>query len=61
MKKNDTPTKRLIVVIAVFFSLMIAFTAVLGIVGIKYQEKMMAFCKRIGRRIKGGEHEEKNL
>lgn len=35
-----------------------AFTAVLGVVGIKYQEKKMAFFKRIGRRIKGGAHEE---
>ncbi len=41
-------------------ALIFAFTAVLGIVGIKHQEKMMSFCKRIGRRIKGGEHEEEN-
>lgn len=40
--------------------LIFALTAILGVVGIKYQEKMMAFCKRIGRRIKGGEHEEEN-
>lgn len=40
--------------------LIFALTAILGVVGIKYQEKMMAFCKRIGRRIKGGEHEKEN-
>lgn len=40
--------------------LIFALTAILGVVGIKYQEKMMVFCKRIGRRIKGGEHEEEN-
>lgn len=37
-----------------------ALTAVLGVVGIKYQERMIGFCKKIGRRIKGTEHEEEN-
>ncbi|WP_349674140.1 VTT domain-containing protein [Lacrimispora sp.] len=30
-----------------------AFTAVLGIIGIKYQDGMIGFCKRIGQRING--------
>lgn len=38
-----------------------AVTAVLGVAGIKYQERMLGFCKRIGRSIKGTEHEEENL
>lgn len=36
-------------------------TAVFGILGIKYQERMIGFCKRIGRRIRGMEHDEENL
>ena len=32
-----------------------AFTAVLGIVGIKYQEDMIGFCKRIGQKTNGME------
>ena len=40
--------------------LIFALTAVLGVVGIKYQERMIGFCKKIGRRIKGAEHDEKN-
>ncbi|SNT04418.1 Uncharacterized membrane protein YdjX, TVP38/TMEM64 family, SNARE-associated domain [Anaerovirgula multivorans] len=40
--------------------LIFALTAVLGVVGIKYQERMIGFCKRIGRKIKGVEHEEEN-
>jgi uncharacterized membrane protein YdjX (TVP38/TMEM64 family) len=30
-----------------------AFTAVLGIIGIKYQDGMISFCKRIGKKING--------
>lgn len=41
-------------------ALIFALTAVLGVVGIKYQERMIGFCKRIGRRIRGAEHEEEN-
>ena len=37
-----------------------ALTAVLGVMGIKYQERMIGFCKRVGRRIKGAEHEEES-
>lgn len=42
-------------------ALIFAFTAVLGIAGIKYQERMVGFCKKIGRRMKGTEHEGENL
>lgn len=41
--------------------LIFALTAVLGVVGIKYQERMVGFCKKIGRRMKGVEHEDENL
>lgn len=40
--------------------LIFALTAVLGVVGIKYQERMVGSCKKIGRRMKGAEHEEEN-
>lgn len=42
-------------------ALIFVLTAVLGVVGIKYQENMIGFCKKVGRRMKGAEHEEENL
>lgn len=42
-------------------ALIFALTAVLGVVGIKHQERMIDFYKKIGRRMKGAEHEEENL
>ena len=39
-------------------ALIFVLTAVLGIVGIRHQERMVGFCKRISRRMKGAEHEE---
>lgn len=39
-------------------ALIFALTAVLGVAGIKYQERMIGFCKKIGRRMKGTKHEE---
>ena len=41
-------------------ALIFTITAVLGIAGIKYQERIVGFCKRISRRMKGAEHEEEN-
>jgi uncharacterized membrane protein YdjX (TVP38/TMEM64 family) len=40
--------------------LIFALTAVLGILGIKYQERMIGFCKRIGQKIKSTELDEEN-
>lgn len=39
-------------------ALIFAVTAVLGVVGIKYQEGMIGFCKRLGRRVKNAALEE---
>lgn len=41
--------------------LIFVLTAAFGISGIKYKDRMLGFCKKIGRRIKGVKHEEKNL
>ncbi len=41
--------------------LIFAFTAVSGILGIVYKERMVGFCKIIGRRIKGGKNENEIL
>lgn len=38
-----------------------ALTAVVGIAAIKYQERVIGFCKKIGRRMIGAENEEENL
>ncbi|MTI47274.1 MAG: TVP38/TMEM64 family protein [Firmicutes bacterium] len=37
--------------------LIFVLTTILGIFGIKYRERMMGFCKRIDRKIKGTGHE----
>ena len=42
-------------------ALIFTLTAVLGIAGIRYKERMIDFCKKLGRRMKGAEHEEENL
>lgn len=42
-------------------ALIFALTAIFGILGIKGKERMISFCKRTSRRIRGTEHEEENL
>lgn len=42
-------------------ALLFTITAVLGIAGIRYKERMVGFCKKLGRRMKGAEHEEETL
>jgi uncharacterized membrane protein YdjX (TVP38/TMEM64 family) len=41
--------------------LIFVLTAAFGILGIKYQERLIGFCKRIGRKVKGVEQKEENL
>ncbi|WMJ87679.1 TVP38/TMEM64 family protein [Anaerocolumna sp. MB42-C2] len=41
-------------------ALIFALTAILGVLGIKYQEHMVGFCKRLGQRIVGSGQKDEN-